>query len=127
MQAPPRIDKTVATGPDSIGANFLRPILDVLHETNSKQAQDTACRSMARVIRRCGPGRGNADAPAGNNWYPDGGAGKLAARLARASELPNFHAKPALLRVDRPLRGGGRSVRAPARRAGRVPIDGQRR
>ena len=94
---PPRIDKTVATGPDSIGANFLRPILDVLHETNSKQAQDTACRSMARVIRRCGPGRGNADAPAGNNWYPDGGAGKLAARLARASELPNFHAKPALL------------------------------
>ena len=38
---PPRIDKTVATGPDSIGANFLRPILDVLHETNSKQAQDT--------------------------------------------------------------------------------------
>ena len=94
---PPRIDKTVATGPDSIGANFLRPILDVLHETNSKRAQDTACRSMARVIRRCGPGRGNADAPAGNNWYPDGGAGKLAARLARASELPNFHAKPALL------------------------------
>ena len=94
---PPRIDKTVATGPDSIGVNFLRPILDVLHETNSKQAQDTACRAMARVIRRCGPGTGNANVPAGNNWYPDGGVGKLAVRLARALELPNFHAKPALL------------------------------
>ena len=94
---PPRIDKTVATGPDSIGVNFLRPILDVLHETNSKQAQDTACRAMARVIRRCGPGAGNANVPAGNNWYPDGGVGKLAVRLARALELPNFHAKPALL------------------------------
>ena len=93
---PPRIDKTVATGPDSIGANFPRPIRRPARDEQQAGA-DTACRSMARVIRRCGPGRGNADAPSGNNWYPDGGVGKLAARLARASELPNFHAKPALL------------------------------
>ena len=91
---PPRIDKTVATGPDSIGANFLRPIHDVLHETNSKQAQDTACRSMARVIRRCGPGRGNADAPRATTGTPTAAGNRARRQGVGAAKL---HAKPALL------------------------------
>jgi len=57
------------------GALFVRPLLDVIHETNSRAGQDTACRALARVFRRCGPDA--AAVPAGTSWYLDGGPGRL--------------------------------------------------
>ena len=76
---------------------FVRPILDIIHETNSRAAQDTACRALAHVFRRCGPDPGAADVPVGPNWYPDGGPSRLATRLARMLGAQTFYAKPALL------------------------------
>ena len=50
----PGIHRVVLSGPEAIGPHFVRPILDVIHETNSRAAQDTASRSLARVFHRCG-------------------------------------------------------------------------
>ena len=91
----PGIHRVVLSGPEAIGPHFVRPILDVIHETNSRAAQDTASRSLARVFHRCGAG--SSRAPAGANWYPDGGPGRLALRLARMLDAKTFYAKPALL------------------------------
>ena len=46
----PGIHRVVLSGPEAIGPHFVRPILDVIHETNSRAAQDTASRPLrARV------------------------------------------------------------------------------
>jgi hypothetical protein len=91
----PGIHRVVLSGPEAIGPHFVRPILDVIHETNSRAAQDTASRSLARVFHRCGAG--SSRVPAGANWYTDGGPGRLALRLARMLDAQSFYAKPALL------------------------------
>ena len=94
----PNIHRVVLSGPDAIGPHFIRPVLEVLHETNGRAAQDVATRALARVFRRCGPGRGGPGAgPVGANWFPDGGPGRLALRLARMLDAQSFHAKAALL------------------------------
>ena len=87
------------SGPDAVGPHFVRPVIDAMHETNSRNAQDVACRALARVFRRCGPGRGGTGAPAGANWFPDGGPGRLALKLASMLSAPNFYAKAALVQA----------------------------
>lgn len=96
---PPSINRAVLSGPDAVGPHFVRPVIDAMHETNSRNAQDVACRALARVFRRCGPGRGGAGAPAGANWFPDGGPGRLALKLASMLSAPNFYAKAALVQA----------------------------
>ena len=96
---PPSISRAVLSGPDAVGPHFVRPVIDAMHETNSRNAQDVACRALARVFRRCGPGRGGAGAPAGANWFPDGGPGRLALKLASMLSAPNFYAKAALVQA----------------------------
>ena len=96
---PPSISRAVLSGPDAVGPHFVRPVIDAMHETNSRNAQDVACRALARVFRRCGPGRGGTGAPAGANWFPDGGPGRLALKLASMLSAPNFYAKAALVQA----------------------------
>ena len=99
VRLPPNINRAVLSGPDAVGPHFVRPVIDAMHETNSRGAQDVACRALARVFRRCGPGRGGANVPAGVNWFPDGGPGRLALKLASMLSAPNFYAKAALVQA----------------------------
>ena len=96
---PPNINRAVLSGPNAVGPHFIRPIMDAMHETNSRGAQDVACRALGRVFRRRGPGMGGADVPAGVHWYPDGGPGRLALKLAGMLHAPHFYAKEALVRA----------------------------
>ena len=121
----PGIHRVVLSGPEAIGPHFVRPILDVIHETNSRAAQDTASRSLARVFHRCGAG--SSRAPAGANWYPDGGPGRLALRLARMLDAKTFYAKPALLGAITALfrsAAGAVAPQLPAMLGVRVPRQG---
>ena len=99
VRLPPNINRAVLSGPDAVGPHFVRPVIDAMHETNGRGAQDVACRALARVFRGCGPGRGGAGAPAGANWFPDGGPGRLALKLASMLSAPNFYAKAALVQA----------------------------
>ena len=96
---PGRVSRAVLSGPDAIGPHFVRPVLEALHETNSRGAQDVACRVLARVFRKCGPGKGGANVPTGVNWYPDGGPSSLALKLGNMLHAPNFYAKAQLVQA----------------------------
>ena len=98
----------VMAGPEAMGPLFVRPLLDAVGDCNSRGPQDVACRALARVFRRCGPGVGGACVPVGVNWYngdpgagrgSSGGPGKLGVRLIRHLESKTFHAAPGLIRA----------------------------
>ena len=84
---PPSISRAVLSGPDAVGPHFVRPVIDAMHETNSRNAQDVACRALARVFRRGSRPRRRRRA-AGASWFPDGGPGRLALRSRRCSRRP---------------------------------------
>ena len=69
-----------------------------MHETNSRNAQDVAC-GRWRVFERCRSRPRRHRAPAGANWFPDGGPGRLALKLASMLSAPNFYAKAALVQA----------------------------
>ena len=103
---PPSISRAVLSGPDAVGPHFVRPVIDAMHETNSRNAQDVACRALARVFRRCGPAarRRRPPAPTGSRtaapdaWH-EARVDALGAQLLRQGGAGAGH--------RRAVRGGG--------------------
>ena len=78
---PPSINRAVLSGPDAVGPHFVRPVIDAMHETNSRNAQDVACRALQfvteQLMRLCHCPRAGARRPRAR-------AGSRAARGRRA-------------------------------------------